>query len=141
MKTTKETRAELRRLHGRYYHRSSWADATAAVNALPDLLDDLDYLERDWESYIKLLNASAAALRERGRWQRAAHAAERARREVEQERDQLAEKLRVAVDVATGRIEHLWDGSCPDGIEGHDRRGAFCPACQALARIEGGGDE
>lgn len=42
------------------------------------------------------------------------------------------EALVALVAVATGKIVHVYNGECPDEIEGHDRRDPACPACQAI---------
>lgn len=34
--------------------------------------------------------------------------------------------------VADGSIPHIFNGMCPDAIEGHDSRDPDCPACQLL---------
>lgn len=44
------------------------------------------------------------------------------------------EELEALRDVATGRLRHLYDGQCPDTVEGLDVRDPNCPACQAIER-------
>lgn len=34
--------------------------------------------------------------------------------------------------VATNEMPHLYNGLCPDAIEGHDSRDPDCPACKAI---------
>ena len=36
------------------------------------------------------------------------------------------------IKVATGQVRHLYNGACPDGVEGPDVRDPDCPACQVL---------
>jgi len=52
------------------------------------------------------------------------------------EYDQLAAAARLLADVATGRLDHLHDGLCPDVIEGFDVRDDECPACLALIALD-----
>lgn len=35
-------------------------------------------------------------------------------------------------DVATCRIPHVYNGKCPDAVEGPDVRDEECPACKVL---------
>jgi len=45
-----------------------------------------------------------------------------------------------AVDVlqkaATGEVVHLYQGLCPDGVEGHDSRDPDCKVCRALMTLD-----
>lgn len=41
------------------------------------------------------------------------------------------------IDHAEGRIQHLGNGSCPDGLIGHAKRDDACPVCQALQQLQG----
>ena len=41
-----------------------------------------------------------------------------------------------AVGVTSGLIAHEYNGSCPDAVNGHDKRDEDCPACQVVLRIE-----
>lgn len=38
--------------------------------------------------------------------------------------------------VATGKIPHLYEGRCPDYVNGPESRDPDCPACQAIAAAE-----
>ena len=38
--------------------------------------------------------------------------------------------------VATGKIPHLYEGRCPDYVNGPESRDPDCPACQAIAEAE-----
>ena len=38
--------------------------------------------------------------------------------------------------VATGKIPHLYEGRCPDSVNGPESRDPDCPACQAIAAAE-----
>jgi hypothetical protein len=38
----------------------------------------------------------------------------------------------VLVDYATGRVDHRWNGSCPDTVNGPNDRDLECPVCAAL---------
>lgn len=40
------------------------------------------------------------------------------------------------VRVATGEVPHLYQGACPDAVEGHDSRDPLCPACRLLIAAE-----
>ncbi|MGX9695093.1 hypothetical protein ACTJNK_32480 (plasmid) [Achromobacter anxifer] len=40
---------------------------------------------------------------------------------------------------AEGRINHVFNGQCPDEIEGHDVRDDDCPVCRALITLKQGG--
>lgn len=40
------------------------------------------------------------------------------------------------LDVATGKIPHLYEGRCPDYVNGPESRDPDCPACQAIAEAE-----
>lgn len=42
------------------------------------------------------------------------------------------ELVRKLYDVATCRVPHVYNGQCPDSMEGSDVRDADCPACQIL---------
>lgn len=39
--------------------------------------------------------------------------------------------------VADGTVPHVFNGMCPDAVEGHDSRDPDCPACQALILFSG----
>lgn len=39
--------------------------------------------------------------------------------------------------VAAGTIRHIYNGDCPDDVEGPDARDPDCPACQVLAEVAG----
>lgn len=39
-------------------------------------------------------------------------------------------------DVATGESPHLYEGRCPDYVNGPESRDPDCPACQAIAAAE-----
>ena len=39
-------------------------------------------------------------------------------------------------DVATGKIPHLYEGRCPDYVNGPESRDPDCPACQAISAAE-----
>lgn len=43
------------------------------------------------------------------------------------------------VAVAEGRISHVFNGACPDSVEGGAIRDAECPACQILLRVTSAG--
>lgn len=36
------------------------------------------------------------------------------------------------VDVGSGKLAHLYQGGCPDAVEGHGVRDRGCPACKVL---------
>lgn len=36
------------------------------------------------------------------------------------------------VAVANGQVKHVYNGLCPDAVEGHNTRDDECPACRAL---------
>lgn len=38
--------------------------------------------------------------------------------------------------VATGRIQHIYSGLCPDSMEGPDTRDIHCPACRILIKCD-----
>ena len=40
------------------------------------------------------------------------------------------------IAVATGQVDHVYMGQCPDQIEGHEVRDPDCPACQAIMAAE-----
>lgn len=40
------------------------------------------------------------------------------------------------IAVASGQVEHVYLGQCPDQIEGHEARDHDCPACQAIMAAE-----
>lgn len=44
--------------------------------------------------------------------------------------------IRDLVAVATGQVDHVYMGQCPDKIEGHTTRDHDCPACQAIMAAE-----
>lgn len=46
------------------------------------------------------------------------------------------EVIRDLIAVATGQVEHVYHGQCPDKIEGHATRDHDCPACQAIMAAE-----
>lgn len=43
--------------------------------------------------------------------------------------------LESVVAVAEGRVSHVFNGACPDSVEGSAVRDADCPACQILLRV------
>lgn len=45
----------------------------------------------------------------------------------------LVKKLR---DVATTKIQHLYQGCCPDSLDGFDERDTECEACRIILEIE-----
>lgn len=45
----------------------------------------------------------------------------------------LIEKL---VKIATGELKHVYNGQCPDAVEGPLVRDPDCPACQVLLGVE-----
>jgi hypothetical protein len=45
---------------------------------------------------------------------------------------QLLERVRRLEQIADGRIQHLYRGSCPDQLEGPDVRDPDCRACEIL---------
>lgn len=40
------------------------------------------------------------------------------------------------LDVATGKIKHLYEGRCPDYVNGPESRDPDCPACQAIVSAD-----
>ncbi len=38
-------------------------------------------------------------------------------------------------DVATCRLPHVYNGQCPDAVEGPDVRDVDCPACMVLIEV------
>lgn len=38
--------------------------------------------------------------------------------------------------IATGKTPHVYNGMCPDSLEGHAVRDDECPACNAILRFE-----
>lgn len=40
------------------------------------------------------------------------------------------------IQVGTGQIAHVYNGCCPDKLEGPDLRDNDCPACQVLAEAD-----
>ncbi|MCV4061232.1 hypothetical protein OD781_08805 [Pseudomonas aeruginosa] len=38
--------------------------------------------------------------------------------------------------IATGQTPHVYNGMCPDALEGHAVRDDECPACKAIIRFE-----
>lgn len=36
------------------------------------------------------------------------------------------------IDVATGKLKHLYRGQCPDPETGQEARDSGCPACKAI---------
>lgn len=38
--------------------------------------------------------------------------------------------------IAVGRIVHVFNGSCPDQVEGESARDDECPACRILLRVD-----
>jgi hypothetical protein len=54
-------------------------------------------------------------------------------------RGQSNESIEILNDLASiadGRIKHVFNGSCPDEVEGHTVRDEDCPACQVLKRYD-----
>lgn len=49
---------------------------------------------------------------------------------------QLAAALRDLIAVAEDRMPHLYQGRCPDRVEGPESRDPDCPACRALNRAQ-----
>lgn len=47
------------------------------------------------------------------------------------------EALKGLVSIATGQVQHVYMGMCPDQVEGPDVRDDDCPACQFLTRTDG----
>lgn len=47
------------------------------------------------------------------------------------------EALTGLVSIATGQVQHVYMGMCPDQVEGPDVRDDACPACQLLMRTDG----
>jgi len=45
----------------------------------------------------------------------------------------LLSRLAELTNVATGEMAHVWNGKCPDRIEGFTSRDPKCPACAALS--------
>ncbi|MCO2528489.1 hypothetical protein FA331_12975 [Pseudomonas aeruginosa] len=45
------------------------------------------------------------------------------------------ELVRKLYDVATCRVPHVFNGQCPDSMEGSDVRDPDCPACQVLIQV------
>ena len=52
------------------------------------------------------------------------------------ERETLREALREAETFAFGTVEHVYEGSCPDVVEGPEPRDPGCPVCQWLDRVD-----
>ena len=46
--------------------------------------------------------------------------------------ERLAASKGKPVRVDTGQVRHLYNGECPDEVEGPDVRDPDCPACQVL---------
>lgn len=44
--------------------------------------------------------------------------------------------IRDLIAVATGQVDHLKMGQCPDQVEGHETRDHDCPACRAIMAAE-----
>lgn len=44
--------------------------------------------------------------------------------------------VRDLIAVASGQVEHVYLGQCPDQIEGHTTRDHDCPACRVLIAAE-----
>lgn len=53
----------------------------------------------------------------------------------EQERN-LAIHIQKLLSVGSGEIDHLWQGSCPDQVEGPNVRDFECPACKIMIDAE-----
>jgi hypothetical protein len=47
-----------------------------------------------------------------------------------------AELIQELEGIAVGRTAHVFNGSCPDQVEGEIVRDDECPACQVLLRID-----
>lgn len=47
------------------------------------------------------------------------------------------EALKGLVRIATGQVQHVYMGMCPDQVEGPDVRDDDCPACQLLTPTDG----
>lgn len=49
--------------------------------------------------------------------------------------------VQALIEVAVGKVQHLYRGTCPDAIEGFDSRDQQCPACRVLIAVQqDGGD-
>jgi hypothetical protein len=46
------------------------------------------------------------------------------------------EILRQLRAIATGEVQHVYGGMCPDQIEGPDVRDEDCPACRVLLKAD-----
>lgn len=44
--------------------------------------------------------------------------------------------VQALIEVAVGKVQHLYRGTCPDAIEGFDSRDPQCPACQVLTAAQ-----
>ena len=51
---------------------------------------------------------------------------------LDEEVSKLDKRMEELEAVATGQVLHIWNGSCPDAIEGYNVRDPGCPACRAL---------
>ena len=53
-----------------------------------------------------------------------------------QEIGALHEAMHVLVAHAEGRARHLFNGQCPDAVEGHAARDPQCLVCQSLGIVQ-----
>lgn len=62
----------------------------------------------------------------------------RALQETTEDLSALQGDVELLVDVATGKIHHLFpDRLCPSASQGIANRNPNCPVCRAIARLEG----
>lgn len=47
--------------------------------------------------------------------------------------------VQALIEVAVGKVQHLYRGTCPDAIEGFDSRDPHCPACRVLTAAQARG--
>lgn len=52
--------------------------------------------------------------------------------------DAVTDLLADVLDALTGKTDHLYCGSCPDGYgpSAHDARDPDCPVCELIGRVE-----
>lgn len=48
---------------------------------------------------------------------------------------QLLEHIDGLTKIATGELRHVYNGECPDQVEGPNVRDPDCPACQVLLAV------
>lgn len=63
------------------------------------------------------------------------HARDHARDALAMEAEALAEFRALAATVIGTHDRHLYQGLCPDGVEGFDARDPECPTCRALVAL------